>query len=260
TYAEYARRGFGELIAVAVFSLLLFLGLSFLTKKTRQGEQSAFSGLGILLVSLVTVILVSSFQRLLLYEEVYGFTRLRTYTHVFILWLGVLLLAVILLEVFKRQRHFALAVMLASLGFIATLDVINVDGLIVRQNFNRAARGETLDIGHLASLSEDILPALADKYFEAVETGEQLEEITGVIACHSENNNQYAYENNSYRKYTWRSFHLSRYTAQRSWQALIDTAGEDLFAVYYPDEDHQYQYFVEINGEEVSCRARFTYD
>ncbi|MEN8242453.1 MAG: DUF4153 domain-containing protein, partial [Chloroflexota bacterium] len=33
TYAEYARRGFGELIAVAVFSLLLFLGLSFLTKK-----------------------------------------------------------------------------------------------------------------------------------------------------------------------------------------------------------------------------------
>ena len=122
-----------------------------------------------MLVALVTVILVSSFRRLLLYEEVYGFTRLRTYTHVFIIWLGILLVAVILLEVFQRQRHFALAATLAALGFVATLDVINVDGMIVRQNINRALRGEELDIGHLASLSEDALPVLTEKYAEAIE-------------------------------------------------------------------------------------------
>ena len=93
-----------------------------------------FSIMGVVLFALVSVILVSSFQRLQLYESAYGFTRLRTYTHVFIFWLGALLLAVSVLEVFKRQRHFALAALIAGMGFVATLDIINVDGFIVRQN------------------------------------------------------------------------------------------------------------------------------
>ena len=109
TYAEYARRGFGELVTVAVFSLMLFLGLSYLTKKHERQAHRLFSVLGVALFALVSVILVSSFQRLQLYEDVYGFTRLRTYTHVFIIWLGALLLAVSLLELFQKQGFFALA-------------------------------------------------------------------------------------------------------------------------------------------------------
>ncbi|MBN1668619.1 MAG: DUF4173 domain-containing protein, partial [Anaerolineales bacterium] len=94
TYAEYARRGFGELLAVAFFSLLLFLGLSAISKRQQPGQQRAFSGLGIALVLLVGVMLVSAFQRLHLLEQAYGFTRLRMYSHIFMLWLGALLLAV----------------------------------------------------------------------------------------------------------------------------------------------------------------------
>ena len=141
TYAEYARRGFGELVAVAVFSLVLFLGLSFVTKKEMRGARRLFSVLGVLLFALVSVILVSSFQRLLLYEDAYGFTRLRTYTHVFIIWLGALLLAVSLLELFQKQGYFALATLAAAIGFVVTLNVINVDGFIARQNVARMANG-----------------------------------------------------------------------------------------------------------------------
>jgi hypothetical protein len=254
TYAEYARRGFGELVTVAVFSLLLYIGLSVLTKKSEKNSHTAFSSLGIMLVALVTVILVSSFRRLLLYEEVYGFTRLRTYTHVFIIWLGILLVAVILLEVFQRQRHFALAATLAALGFVATLDVINVDGLIVRQNLNRALRGEELDIGHLASLSEDALPVLIDKYAEAVEDGELVEDIQGVIACHAEMNDQYDYESHSYRNYTWQSFHWSRLRAQQEWDSMKDTAGEEALEVFYPsDSDYRSDSYVMVDGVKVYC-------
>ncbi|MEA3350089.1 MAG: DUF4153 domain-containing protein, partial [Chloroflexota bacterium] len=91
TYAQYARRGFGELVAVAVFSLLLFLGLSSITRRKQDNQKKVFSGLGITLVSLVLVMLVSAFERLSLYEAVYGFSRLRTYPHVFMIWLGALL-------------------------------------------------------------------------------------------------------------------------------------------------------------------------
>ena len=39
TYAEYARRGFGELVTVAVFSLLLFVGLSYIAKREETSHQ-----------------------------------------------------------------------------------------------------------------------------------------------------------------------------------------------------------------------------
>ena len=72
TYAEYARRGFGELVTVAIFSLLLFLGLSSITRRADERKKKIFSALGITLVLLVLVMLASAFQRLTLYETVYG--------------------------------------------------------------------------------------------------------------------------------------------------------------------------------------------
>ena len=75
------------------------------------------------------------------------------YTHVFMLWLGVLLAVVVGLELLRRERLFPLAALLACLGFALTLGFINVDGSIVRQNVARARTGEALDVAYLASLS-----------------------------------------------------------------------------------------------------------
>jgi hypothetical protein len=164
TYSDYARKGFGELVGVALFSLLLFLGLSAIARRQDRNQKRAFSALGIGMVALVGVMLVSAFQRLGLYEAAYGFSRLRMYTHVFMIWLGVLLAAVVLLELLRRERLFPLAALLASLGFAATLLLVNVDATIVRQNVRRAAAGGGLDVATLATLSNDALPALARAY------------------------------------------------------------------------------------------------
>ena len=87
TFSEYARKGFGELVAVAFFSLLLLLGLGAITRRETETQRRVFSGFGVVLVGLVIVMLISAFQRLVLYETAYGFSRLRTYTHVFMIWL-----------------------------------------------------------------------------------------------------------------------------------------------------------------------------
>ena len=139
--------------------------------------------------------------------------------------------------------------------------MINVDGLIVRQNFDRARRGEQLDIGHLASLSEDILPVLSGQYEQAMDDGVLAEAITGVIACHAEYNDQYSYESSSYRKYSWQSFHLSRYSAQKTWQALFDSAEAEEFETFKDvNGDYSYQRYVIIDGDKVSCHSRYTFD
>ena len=164
TYSEYARRGFGELVAVACCSLLLFLGLSAIVKRQDNVQRWGFSGLGIGMLALVGVMLVSAFQRLRLYEAAYGFSRLRMYTDIFMIWLGVLLAAVVVLELLRRERLFPLAALLATIGFAVTLALVNVDGSIVRQNVARASQGKGLDVAYLASLSADSVPALAAAY------------------------------------------------------------------------------------------------
>jgi hypothetical protein len=259
TFAEYARRGFGELVTVAIISLILFLGLSSVTKREGERQGNIFSAFGIILVALVTVILVSSFQRLQLYEFAYGFTRLRIYTHVFIIWLGLLLASVVILELFKRQRHFAFTALLVAIGFIISLNALNVDAFIAHQNVNRAQAGEDLDIAYLASLSEDAVPAMRDIYDEASESGDLLEEVIGAIACHAEMNWEYDYDDHPWRNYTWQSFHLSRYRAQKGWQAFQQLPNADDFIVSHEDEDYQTQYnsYMMVDGEKISCYSGY---
>lgn len=215
TYAEYARRGFGELVTVAFFSLLLFLGLSGIVRRESRAQRCVFSALGIVMVTLVGVMLVSAFQRLLLYEAAYGFSRLRTYTHIFMIWLGIVLAAVVVLDLLQRQRQATLVLLLASIGFAATLSLLNVDGFIVRQNLARAAAGRGLDVAYLASLSDDAVPALVEA-FHADDLPPLTRDAAGaVLVCRLQTDAPDAPAN-------WRSFHLARWQADRRLASFVD--------------------------------------
>ncbi len=133
TYAEYARRGFGELVTVAFFALLMLLTLTAITKRETETQRRIYSGLGVTLVVLLLVMLVSAFKRLGLYEEVYGFSRLRTYTHVFLIWIGLLLIVTIALEILRKERMFMFAALVASLGFAISLPILEC-GCIYRES------------------------------------------------------------------------------------------------------------------------------
>ena len=160
-YADYARRGFGELVVVAAVSLCVHLVLAGLTRRHTRRQRWAFSLLTGTLTTLVVVILISAFQRLVLYEEAFGFTRLRTVVHVFMVWLGLLLVVLVALELAGRVRLFLLASVLAVVGFALTLDVVGVDALIARHNVARAVHGAQLDVAYLQGLSTDAVPELA---------------------------------------------------------------------------------------------------
>jgi hypothetical protein len=104
--------------------------------------------------------LASALTRLLLYEQAYGFTRLRTYTHAGILWLGFLFGLFLLLLWRGRLQFFGLAVVVAGVGWAASLGLLGVDGFIVRQNGIRLAAGGELDTAYLGQLSDDAVPEL----------------------------------------------------------------------------------------------------
>ncbi len=226
TYSEYARRGFWELLAVGLLSFLLFWGLSTITRREAPKERRRFSLLSITLMLLVSVILVSAFQRLLLYENAFGFTRLRTYAHIFMIWLGVLLVVLVLLEAIQRQQIFARIALLAVLGFGITLNVLNVDRFIVRQNINRALAGESLDAYYLMTLSPDAVPVLAQSHAQEIQTSDKTENLEEglvlALSCHARRNNDYS------RSTNWQSYNFSRTTASRVWQTWESSFDTDI--------------------------------
>jgi hypothetical protein len=243
TYAEYARRGFGELVVVAFISLALFLALSAVTRRKSRRARRIFSGAGVLLVGLVSVILVSAFQRLLLYEAAYGFSRLRTYTHVFMIWLGVLLLVTAALEASGRLRYFPLALVMTVIAFGASLALLNVDGFIVRQNVARAVRGEALDGAYLVSLSNDAVPALIESFEQERQPGTLRHQLGGVLSCRA------ALAEPAAQPEPWPSYHWSRARAARLMGEVEARLTE------YPVTREDWVWTVEINGEEVDCLA-----
>lgn len=170
TYAEYARRGFGELVFAAVLVLGLLLILGTLTRREGARGQSVFNLSSTVMVGLTVVMLVSAFKRLMLYEEAYGFTEMRVYPHVFMIWLA-LLLGWFLVTLWLKPGRFAVGLVVACIGFVATLNVMNVDDFVVRQNVARYERlgaaafttrpyEEQLDLAYLDTLSYDATPAL----------------------------------------------------------------------------------------------------
>lgn len=240
TYAEYARRGFFELVAVAVISLLLYLSLGAITRREEEVHRRIFTALVIILIALVLVMLVSSWMRLSMYEDAYGFSRLRTYTHVFIPWLAALLIATAGLEVLRKQYRFAITLLVAMFGFGTSLAILNVDAFIVHQNVSRAERGEQFDASYLLSLSQDAIPAMFDAYHQANLSSKDRNALGGMLACMAK---EYVPE----EKQPWQSFHLSTDRAIR----LFEQNKSEINV--YPMKEDEWNWQVQIDGEFVPC-------
>ena len=173
TYAEYARRGFFELLAVSMLTLGLIFILWRLGRFETGRQQGVFKVLSSLMVVLVLPILASAFQRLLLYEIAYGYTELRLYSHVFMVWLAATFLW-FLITLWLQPHRFALGVFVAALGFLITLNVINPDAFIAEQNLARYQTTGKLDIRYLTRLSDDVVPVLTQAVNRVSEADRQI--------------------------------------------------------------------------------------
>jgi hypothetical protein len=162
TYAEYARRGFFELVAVSVLTLGLVLILDTITVRRGNQHHNIFRGLAVGVVILMGIMLISASQRMGLYEDAFGYTRLRVFVHIFIFWLGALFLA-FTLEMFRIKTNlFSLGVLLIMVGYLGTLNLINIDQYISSNNMKRFEDGKQLDVCYLQTLSTDAIPAMVE--------------------------------------------------------------------------------------------------
>jgi hypothetical protein len=210
TYAEYARRGFAELVVVTIinFAILIF-GLTFVKKESKR-IFTAIRALLTLLVIFTFVLLVSAFYRMTVYEQAYGFTYLRIFTQAFMIMLFFLFI-INIIYIWYRKLPIIKSFFIVSLAIYIILNFANVDTIIAKNNINRYFESGQIDVVYLKGLSYDAAPEM-QRLFTAVKISADLKEkqmaqdLSGYFKERkSELENQQS----------WQSFNISKYRARQ---------------------------------------------
>ena len=130
TYAEYARRGFFELVWVALLVLPILLVVEYLLRKNNPVNIKVFRWLAGGQIALLFVIMSSALSRMFLYQNEYGLTELRVYTIAFMFWLTIVFVLFCATVLIGKRERFAFTTYVSALVFIAALHFVNPDALI----------------------------------------------------------------------------------------------------------------------------------
>jgi hypothetical protein len=203
TYAEYARRGFFELVTVAALVLPLLLAAHWILRKDNPTHERIFRVLASTQLVLLFVIMASAVGRMRLYQSQYGLTELRIYTTAFMGWLALVFVWFVLTVLRGERERFMCGALVAAFLMVGALHVINPDALIVRVNMGQVRAGRGFDAAYVSSLSADAVPAIV----------EALPEMNHYDQCIATTSLLRRYD--EWGRYDWRSWNLSRARALR---------------------------------------------
>lgn len=160
TYANYARSGFWQLLAVTLLTLVV-LGVAARVAPTDTAAERQW--LRILLgalAGLTLVIVISALFRMWTYQETYGFTVLRLLVGFCEIWLGLVYVMVLVAGLRLRADWVPRAVLGSAMALLIGLAVLNPDRFIAERNLARYAETGKIDEYYLSGLSADAVPAL----------------------------------------------------------------------------------------------------
>jgi hypothetical protein len=160
TYAEYARRGFFQMIGASALSLPLVYAAPF--AGVQRGEarpRLVLRNLMAVQLALTALVLLSALWRMGLYVRAFGLTEDRLYGTAVMLWIGATIAVLARTALAGRTRGAGFGSVMAAVVLLAGLNLVNPQGLIARYNLaHPGPRGA--DVAHLARLGGDAVPVL----------------------------------------------------------------------------------------------------
>ena len=138
TYSDYARRGFFELLAVALINIVFIAVAKILSVKN---ENNKYMRIHIILNSILTLVLISvAFAKMYLYISTYGLTTLRIIPSVFMIFLCFVFAFIIMGEFKKNFPVTKLSFYAGNILFVL-LCLANIDAVVARYNLNAYMNG-----------------------------------------------------------------------------------------------------------------------
>jgi hypothetical protein len=183
TFAEFARRGFGELsFAVTIVGAIIIILEYARPVDLSAHDRTTLRRLDFALLIALELILVMAFRRVLLYEDAYGFTEARLFAQVYMLAMG-LALAALAWDIWRGAMSvsFGRRVAELALGAFTVLVFWNFQAWIVNRNVDRVTSGGKFDAFYLATLSPDATPTLIKRLPEIPQP--QRDTIATRLAC-----------------------------------------------------------------------------
>ncbi|HEU4996130.1 MAG TPA: DUF4173 domain-containing protein [Gemmatimonadaceae bacterium] len=171
TVAEYARRGFFELVWVALLAVPVILG----TRALIDGDQRAIQRhrrLAFPLLGFLGAIMLSAVLRMRLYVGYYGLTTDRLYALVFMGWLALVFFFMGATVLRGWSRPFAAMAVISGYAMLGLLNAANPEAIVARAEVNRSGRVRPIDYAYLATLRGDALPIVARALSSAPATEE----------------------------------------------------------------------------------------
>ncbi len=162
--ADYARRGFGELVTVAALVLPILLISHWLLRKDSPINEKIYRVLAGMNVGLLFVIMASAAQRLFLLtgNVGYGLTTIRFYPAVVMVWLAVVFAWFGLTVLRGKRENFAWGALWSALVILGVLHVVSPDDFIVRTNIRLMHENRVFDGYYNSNLSDDAVPVLLE--------------------------------------------------------------------------------------------------
>lgn len=212
TVAEYARRGFFELVVVAALTLGLLLVFD-----ATDCERPVLRRYGSVLIVCVLIILASALQRLFLYTDAFGMTIERFSALAVMLWQAFNLVAFALTVLRDRAAGFASALVISGIGALLLLALVNPGALIAKINVERAVEdGRELDTAYLTLLGADAVPAVLDD-FNALTAVQQCEVARALVGTYPVGEDGTPLQDTD-----WRRWNAARSTAAQAVAARAD--------------------------------------
>jgi Domain of unknown function (DUF4173) len=234
TYAEYARRGFFELVTVTALALPLLLVAHWLLRSGTRAHERLFKALAGIMVALLFVVVASALQRMYLYQQEFGLTELRLYTTIFMVWISVVLLWFVLTVLRARRDRFAFGALLAAFAAIFAINAMNPDALIASTNIERMEAGKRFDAYYLTTLSADAVPVLV----------ESLPQIGDDRLWKAYTVEQAVVDRWYSRDSDWRTWNLGRSRARQLVASYVEDQDLQASRVIRPDSGHQDRAFM----------------
>jgi len=165
--AQYARSGFFQLCAVSAINLCLITVASLFVQK-KDGKQTRPVRMLNTVLSVFTLVLIATaLRKMILYIGLYGFTRLRILTSVFMIFLGLVFLFLVIRQITPRCNVVLLSAV-AGTVLLGTVGFCDLDARIAQGNLILYQTGilETCDVHAFYDLSytaaEYAIPLLED--------------------------------------------------------------------------------------------------
>ncbi|MEG0913792.1 MAG: DUF4173 domain-containing protein [Oscillospiraceae bacterium] len=164
-YAEYARRGFFELFALAAVNMIFILILNCNTISSGEKRTRTLRAYSIMLCGFTLIMIAAALSKMVLYISRFGLTRMRLYTS----WTMLLMAVVfVLIIVWQFKQAFPL-IRISAAVFVVMFGVLcfsQSDYLIAKYNIAMYENGShtELDMDYLIhGLSDDSLAYVVER-------------------------------------------------------------------------------------------------